>query len=61
MDFGDVVAHVFRKDVREHYALEKLWADAKRVRLPSEDSSSPAPVRQSPRARPIRIRSRKQA
>jgi ribosome-associated protein len=35
MDFGDVVAHVFRSDVREHYGLEKLWNDAKRVRIPS--------------------------
>jgi ribosome-associated protein len=36
MDFGDVVAHVFRSDVRAHYALEKLWGDANRVRLPSQ-------------------------
>lgn len=61
MDFGDVVAHVFRKDVREHYGLEKLWADAKRVRLPSEGSSGPAPVRQTPRVRTARVRSTKQA
>ncbi|MEW6245144.1 MAG: ribosome silencing factor [Nitrospirota bacterium] len=61
MDFGDVVAHVFRKDVREHYALEKLWADAKRVRLPSKGSSGPAPVRQTLRVRPPRVRSTKQA
>ena len=36
IDFGDVVAHIFRHDVREHYALERLWADAKRVRVPDE-------------------------
>jgi ribosome-associated protein len=34
MDFGDVVVHVFRSDIRELYGLEKLWGDAKRVRLP---------------------------
>lgn len=39
IDFGDVVAHIFRYDVREHYALERLWADAKRVRVPDEPIS----------------------
>jgi ribosome-associated protein len=28
LDFGDVVAHIFRKDRREFYALEELWGDA---------------------------------
>jgi ribosome-associated protein len=39
MDFGDVVVHVFRSDIREHYALEKLWSDAKRVRLPAQKAA----------------------
>lgn len=39
IDFGDVVAHIFRHDVREHYALERLWADAKRVRVLDEPIS----------------------
>lgn len=39
IDFGDVVAHIFRHDVREHYALERLWADAKRVRVADEPIS----------------------
>lgn len=29
LDFVDVVAHVFHKDVRSYYNLEKLWGDAK--------------------------------
>jgi ribosome-associated protein len=41
VDFGDVVAHVFRHDVRQHYALERLWADAKHVRVPDEPVSRP--------------------
>lgn len=28
IDFVDVVVHVFQEKVREHYALEELWADA---------------------------------
>src|SRR5687768_3454663 len=28
LDYSDVVAHIFRKDRRHHYALEKLWGDA---------------------------------
>lgn len=35
MDFADVVVHVFRNEVRSHYGLEKLWGDAKRVRIPT--------------------------
>lgn len=34
MDYGDVVVHVFRTDIRAHYALERLWSDAKHVGLP---------------------------
>jgi len=36
MDFGDVIVHIFRQDVRKHYALERLWADAKRIAVPRE-------------------------
>src|SRR6185436_8581585 len=36
MDFGDVIVHIFREDIRKHYALERLWADAKRITIPGE-------------------------
>ena len=29
IDYVNVVAHIFRKDKREFYALEELWGDAK--------------------------------
>ena len=28
LDYGDVVAHIFKTESRDYYALEKLWADA---------------------------------
>ena len=36
LDFGDVVVHVFLDALREYYDLENLWADAPRVKIPSE-------------------------
>jgi ribosome-associated protein len=32
IDMGDVVAHVFHRDEREYYHLERLWSDAKAVK-----------------------------
>ena len=31
LDYFDVIVHVMRQDAREHYDLESLWGDAKRV------------------------------
>ena len=28
LDYFDIVVHVFKKDEREYYNLERLWADA---------------------------------
>ena len=32
IDYFDVIVHIMRNDVREHYDLEGLWGDAPRVR-----------------------------
>lgn len=41
IDFGDVVAHVFRRDARSHYALERLWSDAASVSIPPDSKVAP--------------------
>lgn len=31
MDYNDVIVHIFLKETREFYALERLWGDAPEV------------------------------
>lgn len=33
LDYGSVIIHIFYKDAREYYKLERLWADAKELPL----------------------------
>jgi ribosome-associated protein len=40
MDFGDLIIHIFFREVRDFYDLEGLWHDAPRVSLPNAATSS---------------------
>ncbi|WP_048600361.1 ribosome silencing factor [Rubeoparvulum massiliense] len=33
IDFGDIIVHVFHREEREFYNLERIWADAPRIEL----------------------------
>jgi ribosome-associated protein len=33
LDYGDLIVHIFDDETRRYYELEKLWGDARRVRL----------------------------
>ena len=36
LDYGDFIVHVFDKDAREFYDLERLWLDARKVQVPAD-------------------------
>jgi len=57
MDYDDVIVHIFKRGVREHYGLDRLWADAKRVQLRRAVADAPASV---PKRRPAKERAVKQ-
>jgi ribosome-associated protein len=40
LDFFDVIVHVMRADTREHYDLEGLWGDARRVTVKKKKRES---------------------
>ena len=43
LDFGDLIVHVFQRDVRESYALERLWSDAAVIGRAGERARKAAP------------------
>ncbi len=36
LDYGDFIVHVFDKDARDFYDLERLWLDAKKVEVSAD-------------------------
>lgn len=31
LDYGDVIVHIYNKDTRNYYSLEKLWKDGEEI------------------------------
>ena len=42
LDFGEVVVHVFQREARDYYSLERLWSDVDRVDWSDEQHSQAA-------------------
>lgn len=42
LDFGDTIIHIFTRDVREYYDLERLWSDAPLLDLGLADDAKGA-------------------
>ena len=40
MDYFDVVVHIFKRESREFYNLEKLWGDAEFIEIKDIDESA---------------------
>lgn len=47
LDYGDIIVHIFKTDVRKYYALESMWADAPQVSIPETREPFPQAVRES--------------
>lgn len=39
IDYGDVIVHIFKDEVRRYYNLEELWSAAPSLEIPEEESA----------------------
>ena len=44
LDYGDIVVHVFRQDIREYYGIEKMWRDAEQIPVSEFEPLSPISI-----------------
>ncbi len=45
LDYGDIIVHIFEKELREYYQLEEFWADAKITEINKEKEEAYTPPR----------------
>jgi ribosome-associated protein len=60
LDFVDVVVHIFHRNTRTFYNLEKLWGDAK-IRRVTDAPARRTPVRKAVRAPRVKTRTKARA
>ena len=56
VDLFDVMVHLFLRDRREHYSLERLWKDAAEVSLADLSDAPTKPKTKKTRSKPVRKR-----
>ena len=39
LDYGDLIVHIFHHPIREHYDLESLWNEARRIEIDVPDEA----------------------
>ena len=39
IDYGNVIVHIFHTEMRDVYALESLWSDARRIDIEGEEKA----------------------
>lgn len=43
MDYGDIIVHIFSREARNFYELERFWIDAPRIPLEEKKKISRRP------------------
>lgn len=54
LDYGDVVVHIFEKELRDYYQLEDFWADADITEIPDETNLNSPTARKKVKEAEIR-------
>lgn len=49
LDYNDVILHIFKKEAREFYNLDRLWGDAPRIPFPEVSNEESPRVRKGKR------------
>ena len=45
VDYNDVILHIFRKEAREFYNLDRLWGDAPQIAFPAVSKQTVSPAK----------------
>jgi len=56
LDYVDVVVHIFKKEMREYYNIEKLWGDAPAVDVKDPALRKTGTVKEKKTARKVKLK-----